>query len=208
MEFIDSYRNATYNYFRWRTEAEFVQKVSLALAFAGLTGLAAQARLYLPFTPVPVTGQVFAVLFSAIALGRFWGGFSQVLYVAIGAMWVPWFAPKEGAPIFSKGGFEVITGATGGYIIGFVLAAFLIGWLVDSYIAARRVRYLVPIFLAGVAIIYACGALWLAHVLGVGMERAIALGVLPFVAVDIMKAVLAAVLASAVLPKERFGTEN
>lgn len=207
MEIVNGYKHARYNFFKWRYEAEFVYMVGLALVFAGVTGLAAQARLYLPFTPVPITGQVFAVLLCAIALGRFWGGFSQVLYVAIGVMWIPWFAPKEGMPAFSKGGMEVIVGATGGYIIGFVLAAFFIGWAVDSYVKARKVRYLMPIFLAGIAMIYVCGALWLAHVLGVGMEKAVALGVLPFIAVDILKACTASVLATTLLPKERYGRE-
>ncbi len=207
MEIVSGYRNVRYNFFKWRYEAELVHKVGLALAFAGLTGLAAQARFYLPFTPVPITGQVFAVLLSAIALGRFWGGFSQVLYVAIGALWIPWFAPKEGMSAFSSGGIQVVTGATGGYIIGFVLSAFFIGWVLDAYVKARRVRYLIPLFLSGIAMIYTCGALWMAYGIGMGLEKALALGVLPFIGVDILKAVAASVLATGLLPKRAYGSE-
>jgi biotin transport system substrate-specific component len=208
MEFVNDYRNARYNFFKWRYEAELVHKVSLALGFAVITGLAAQMRFYLPFTPVPITGQVFAVMLSAIALGRFWGGMSQVLYVAIGAMWIPWFAPSEGAGMFSSGIAEVMAKGTIGYIAGFVLVAFLIGWVVDSYVKVRQVRYLIPLFLAGTAIIYACGAGWLAYNFGWSLEKAIALGVLPYISVDILKAVAASFMATSILPKRSYGQET
>ncbi|MBS1263455.1 MAG: hypothetical protein MAG715_00637 [Methanonatronarchaeales archaeon] len=207
-EVVESYRRARRDFYSWRYEAELVHKVGLAVGFAALTGLAAQVRLYLPFTPVPVTGQVFAVLLSAVVLGGTWGGLSQVVYTAVGAAWIPWFAPGEGEAIFSSGGLEVIFGATGGYIVGFVLAAFLIGWIVDSSVEARRARFLVPTFLLGVAVIYACGALWLAYGVGLGLERAFLLGVLPFIGVDVAKALGVSAVATALLPKERYGAER
>lgn len=205
--FVDRYRNARHDFHRWRYEAEFVHKVALALGLAAFTGLAAQLRLYLPFTPVPVTGQVFAVLLSAVVLGKVWGGLSQVLYTAIGAMWIPWFAPGDGQGAFSSGGFEVIFGATGGYIVGFIVAAFVIGWIVDSYVAARRIRMLLPAFLLGTAIIYVFGWLWLANVTGMSMGVAFEKGVLPFVGVDVVKAAAASALYTGLLPKRSIGAE-
>lgn len=201
---IDSYRNTRLNFYRWRCETAFVYKLALALAFAAFTGISAQLRLYLPFTPVPVTGQVFAVLLSAVVLGRWYGGLSQVIYTAIGLMWIPWFAPKTGATAFSSGGWSHIYGATGGYIVGFIVAAFVVGWLTDNYVEARKIRALMPIFLLGIGIIYAFGAAWLAYGIGLGIKKAIVLGVLPFIAVDIAKAVSSSFIATAVLPKEKF----
>lgn len=204
---IDSYRHARYSFYKWRCESSFVYKMALALAFAGFTGISAQLRIYLPFTPVPITGQVFAVLLSAVVLGRFYGGLSQVVYTAIGVMWIPWFAPKTGAAAFSSGGWTVIFGATGGYIIGFIVAAFAVGWLTDSYAKARRIQALIPIFLLGIGIVYAFGAVWLSYVLNIGMQKAVVLGVVPFIAGDVAKAVATSFIATAILPKERYCRE-
>ncbi len=201
---IDSYRHARYSFYKWRCESSFVYKMALAFAFAGFTGISAQLRIYLPFTPVPITGQVFAVLLSAVVLGRFYGGLSQVVYTAIGVMWIPWFAPKTGAAAFSSGGWTVIFGATGGYIIGFIVAAFVVGWLTDSYAKARRIQALMPIFLLGIGIVYAFGAVWLSYVLNIGMQKAVVLGVVPFIAGDVAKAVATSFIATAILPKERY----
>lgn len=205
---IERYRNARYSYHRWRFEAELVHKLALALTFAAITGLAAQMRLYLPFTPVPVTGQVFAVLISAVALGRFWAGLSQALYAGIGALWIPWFAPKEGAPIFSSGGLEVVFGSTGGYILGFVLAALVLGWVLDGWVQARRPRYLLPAFLLAIALIYGPGVLWLSYAADIGLGKAVALGAVPFLPGDLAKAVVASGFAAVLLPKRGFGPEK
>jgi biotin transport system substrate-specific component len=201
---IDSYKNARLNFYRWRCDTVFVYKIALALSFAALTGVSAQLRIYLPFTPIPLTGQVFAVLLSAVVLGRWYGGLSQVIYTAIGLMWIPWFAPKAGESAFSSGGWSIVFGATGGYIIGFIVAAFVVGWLTDNYVEARKIKALMPIFLLGIGIIYTFGALWLGHVIGVSLREAIVLGVLPFIALDIVKAISSSFIASAVLPKEKF----
>jgi len=128
--YIDKYKQIRYNLFKWRYELDVAHKVVSALGFACLTGLLAQVRFYLPWTPIPITGQSFAVLLSAIILGR-WGGISQVMYAGIGAAGVPWFAGW-------KGGIGVITGPTGGYIIGFIIAAFFLGYFVDKYIQSRN----------------------------------------------------------------------
>ena len=115
-----------YNVFRWRYELSIPKKLAMALGMAVLTGLLAQARIQLPWSPVPITGQTFAVLLAGVLLGRRWGGISLAAYVGIGAAGVPWFAPQAGMPIFSAGGIGILTGATGGYLIGFILAALFI----------------------------------------------------------------------------------
>src|SRR3972149_4985549 len=88
--------------------------LSLSFAFAAFTGVCAQVRFYLPFTPVPVTGQVFAVLLCGVLLGPAFGAFSQLLYIALGVAGGPWFVL---GPV----------GPTGGYIVGFVLAPAIVG---------------------------------------------------------------------------------
>src|SRR4030042_122397 len=114
--YADRYRYWRYNAFRWRYELSVAQKIALALGMACLTGLTAQVRFYLPFTPVPLTGQVFAVLLSAVLLGKWYGGLSQGFYAGIGACGVPWFAGWAG-------GVRFLSCGHGGYIIGFILAA-------------------------------------------------------------------------------------
>ena len=103
------YESAKYDFFKWRFESKIVNKLALAVVFACLTGIFAQLRFYLPYTPVPVTGQVFAVLLSGVILGKWYGGISQGLYAALGAAGVPWFNG-------GKAGLEILTGVTGGYI--------------------------------------------------------------------------------------------
>ena len=128
--YIDKYKNVRYNFFKWRYELEFVHKILLSLCFACLTGLFAQIRLFTPWTPVPITGQVFAVILAGVILGR-WGGISQIMYVGLGITGIPWFAGFNSGILY-------LTGPTGGYIIGFIIAAFFIGFIVDRYIQSRK----------------------------------------------------------------------
>src|ERR671925_1026047 len=94
----------------------------LVLGGAGFVALAAQVSIDLPFTPVPITGQTFAVLLVGAGLGALLGLASLGLYLFVGAL---------GAPVYADGthGWDVITGPTGGYLVGFVLAGGLIGLL-------------------------------------------------------------------------------
>ena len=180
--------------YQWRCELPVAARVVLACSMAMATGLLAQVRVPLPFTPVPVTGQVLAVLLAGTLLGRFYAGMSQAIYVAVGAAGVPWFTGMQG-------GLGALGGVTGGYLVGFVVAAEMIGYVNDRYVAARRFWPQLGVMLAAVALIYACGALQLALVLRVGAARALALGVAPFVAADAGKAVVAAALSSVLLPR-------
>ena len=206
METVTRYRQLRYNFFKWKYESSFAYKLTLALFFAGLTGIGAQVKIYLPFTPVPITGQVFIVLLTGVLLGRY-AGLSQGLYVGLGAMGMPWFAPKAGMPIFSNGGLSILTGVTGGYLIGFVVAAGVIGWFVDTFVRVRTFSFQFCLLLFGVAVIYTMGALQLSFFLGTGFQDTLVKGVLPFIPGDIIKALGVLALAVALLPKESYNGE-
>jgi len=178
-----------------RREAPALVKLMLAFGMAALTGVAAQVRVPLPFTPVPVTGQVFAVLLAGILLGRAYGGLSQVIYVALGAAGVPWGTGLSG-------GLAWLAGPTGGYLAGFVAAAALIGWVTDRSAAARRFGPQLALMACGVALIYLLGAGHLAVTMGLGWRRALMAGVLPFIGVDALKVVAAALAGTMLLPKQ------
>lgn len=207
MQHVTRWQGLVSSFFRWRTGASYEHKVALVLIAACLTGLCAQIRFYTPWSPVPITMQVFAVLLSGVVLGRWLGGLSQTVYLVLGAIGVPWFAPRAGAGAFTNGGVGVLLGATGGYLFGFVMASFVIGHCVNSYTNSRRFAPQACIMLLGVGIIYLFGwvhlFLWMR---ACGMDAtpldALALGVLPFIALDALKAILASGLSTAILPND------
>lgn len=160
-----------------------VRSAGAVVAAALLTALAAQVSFHLPWTPVPVTGQTFAVLLSGAALGAGRGALSQGLYVALGAVGLPFYA--DGA-----GGWTAATGATAGYLVGFVVAAAVVGRLAESG-EDRRPLTALAAMVFGSAIIYGLGATWLAHDLGVSAAEAVELGVSPFLIGDAAKMALA-----------------
>ncbi|NIR40908.1 MAG: biotin transporter BioY [Actinobacteria bacterium] len=172
-----------------------VRDVVAVVGFALLTAGAAQISIGLGFTPVPLTGQTFAVLLAGGTLGAGRGAASQGLYVVMGAVGLPFYADGEG-------GWEAATGATAGYLVGFVVAAYFVGWLAERG-QDRQLATSVSAFIAGSVIIYTLGAGWLAYDLdipltaGVGEPSAIAYGVAPFIVGDIIKALLAGSLLPA-----------
>jgi biotin transport system substrate-specific component len=151
-----------------------------------LTAAAAQITFHLPWTPVPITGQTFAVLLTGTALGMRWGAASQALYVVLGAVGLPFYAD-------GSGGWEVATGATAGYLVGFVLAAAVLGRLAEQH-QDRTFLTSLPAMLTGTAIIYLCGATWLAHNLDISAANAVELGVAPFLIGDAVKLIAAGLL--------------
>jgi biotin transport system substrate-specific component len=160
--------------------------ILLVIAAAALTALAAQWRIVLPFTPVPITGSTFAVLLTGAALGMRLGAAGQVLYIGLGIAGVPVFTD-------SSSGIEVIQGPTGGYIIGFVFAAGLIGWMAERR-QDRTFPTMFTAFILGSAVIYLFGVIGLMTSTGMGLSEAIAAGVVPFVFGDIIKATAAGIL--------------
>ena len=172
-----------------------VRDVVAIVGFALFTALAAQVTIPLGFTPVPITGQTFAVLLAGGVLGANRGALSMGLYVALGAIGLPFYA--EGA-----GGWTAATGATAGYLVGFVVAAFVVGKMAEHG-QDRKLSTSIPAFIAGTLIIYGIGAGWLAYDLGLpltgaaGEASAISLGVAPFLVGDVLKALLAGALLPA-----------
>jgi biotin transport system substrate-specific component len=177
-----------------------VRDAVLVVGFALLTAAAAQISIPLGFTPVPLTGQTFAVLLAGGALGMTRGGLSQLLYVALGAIGLPFYADGDG-------GWSAATGSTAGYLVGFVIAAMVVGWMAERG-QDRKVATAIPAFVAGSVIIYTIGAAWLAHSIDVPVTAgftdegllapsAVAFGVAPFLVGDLIKAVLAGLLLPA-----------
>lgn len=199
---LDRYKDVRYNLFKWRYEASLVYKIVLAVAMASLTGIAAQVRIPLPWTPVPISAQTFAVLLSGVLLGGWYGGLSQFFYIGAGIAGVPWFSG-------GGSGIAHILGPTGGYIVGFILAAFFVGYFIDRFIRARG--FLTIFFLmlfANFVLIHLPGLFQLSVVTGVkNIYKLLSMGTLPFILGDVAKILAAAALAKGITPKQAYNGE-
>jgi biotin transport system substrate-specific component len=158
----------------------------LVLGGAGFVALAAQVSFALPFTPVPITGQTFAVVLVGASFGALLGLASLGLYLFVGAL---------GAPVYADGshGWAILTGPTGGYLVGFLLAAGLTGWLAQRR-WDRRFSSAVAAMLSGNVLIYCVGLPWLAVDQGLGFENTLEAGLYPFVVGDLLKLYVAGAL--------------
>lgn len=161
-----------------------IRDAILVVAYAGLVGLLAQLVIPLPFTPVPITGQTFGVLLGGMALGTRRALAGMVLYVVAGLVFVPWFA--GGAH-----GFAVLAAPTFGYLIGFVIAAAVLGRLAESGFD-RKPQLTLLAMVIGTVIIYFFGVTWLWNSLHLTFGTAVKFGMLPFLIGDAIKALLAA----------------
>ncbi len=200
---LERYRVARDNAWQRSRELGWLKKLSLSLVMACLVGLLAQARILLPWTPVPITGQTFAVLLGAVLLGQWWGGVSVAIYICLGIAGVPWFNGWTG-------GLATIAGPTGGYIIGFVLAALFLGYFVDKYIKARSFWNLLGLMLfADFVLVFGPGLLQLHLWLGlsgkgtIGLYQLLTMGLLPFIPGDVVKVVAATGAAWALSSKKQ-----
>jgi biotin transport system substrate-specific component len=171
-------------------------RVASVVFMAALTAAAAQISIPLPFTAVPFTFQPMVVLLGALALGPRLAFASQVLYLAAGFAGLPVFAPS---PLLPPGALRLV-GPTGGYLMAYPFASLVTGWLAERGFA-RRYATSVLAMLAGLAVIYAGGVLWLAFFArtiagnaAVGLSQALAGGVAPFVLADLGKLLLAAAI--------------
>lgn len=161
--------------------------VALGVLF---TALLAQVAVPVPGSPVPITGQTLALVLTAAALGPVRGVAVQVVYILAALVGLPFYSE-------ASGGFDVVFGATGGYILGFIPAAFLIG-LAAKHGADRNPLKSVPLFVAGQAIVFAVGVPWLAVSAGMTASQALDAGFYPFILGGLVKAaVAAAVLGTA-----------
>jgi biotin transport system substrate-specific component len=156
----------------------------IALVAVGALFVAACAQVYIPTQPVPFTGQTFGVLLVGGALGFRRGLLALLLYIAIGAIGIPVFAQ-------GKAGVAIVQGATGGYLIGFVVAAAIVGRLAELGWDRKIVGSLTAMAI-GTAVIYAIGVPWLKFVLNLPWETAIAEGMTKFLIWDAAKLAVAA----------------
>ena len=160
----------------------------LSLIILGSLLIAAFAQINIPLNPVPITGQTFAVLLVGMVLGSRRGALALVTYLAEGAAGLPVFAEM-------RSGVATLLGPTGGYLFGFVAAAWLVGWLAERGFDRSLMKTLAAMAL-GNAVIYLFGVLWLSRFVGsfAGEQGALALGMYPFLIGDTIKALLAALL--------------
>lgn len=162
-----------------------------ASLFAALAAVGAYIQIPIPFSPVPVTLQVFFVLLAGSMLKSKWGGLSMIVYTLLGI---------AGLPVFAGGssGMGVLLGPTGGYITGFILAAYVIGKLSEKAEKADKSGLFINALnmSVGVLILYACGFIQLMFIADIEPGTALALGVIPFLPGEIIKTGVAAYIAS------------
>jgi biotin transport system substrate-specific component len=165
----------------WLRERTLAERL-LVLGVANLLLIAcAQVRIPLPFTPVPITGQTLGVLLAGALLGSRYGTAVVAAYVVQGLIGLPVFAGW-------KGGVAALLGPTGGYILGFIPAAFVVGWLFERGWHGK-LTLTIAAFAVGNATIYAFGLPWLAFF--VGWHQVLQMGLLPFLPGDLLKLMVA-----------------
>jgi biotin transport system substrate-specific component len=156
----------------------------LIVTGVALTSIAAQVTI--PSWPIPITGQTVAVLLVGMALGALRGALAMLLYVVCGA---------AGLPVFSDGhsGMGSITGQTGGYIIGFIGAAALVGWIAQRGLDRTFLRSLLSAA-AGTAVIYLIGIPALAYARSLSVQESLEMGFYPLIGAGVVKMVLVAIV--------------
>lgn len=199
---IDSYYSTRKNVFERIQDASVATKLLMAFMMACFTGLMSQIIIPLPWTPVPITAQTFAVLCSGLLLGKRYGCLSQILYIVLGIAFIPWFGGMTG-------GLDIVLGSTGGFFLGFVIASYFIGAITEKYAKARNfTRMAIVIGIANFALIYIPGlaglALWsyLTQGTSLGIVDLLMMGLIPFIAGDIVKILGAASVSKVFLPKD------
>lgn len=160
------------------------QMVLIALMTA-VTCVLGPLSIPLPFSPVPISLTNFAIFLAIFVLGMKSGTISFIIYLLLGAV---------GVPVFSsfRGGFQVLAGSTGGYLIGFIFLALIMGFALDHFD-----RKLVPTIIGmiiGMAVCYAFGTVWLAKLLSLSFKEGLMMGVIPYLPGDAAKIIIAAIV--------------
>ena len=204
MQALTSQTSGTlFQVFATRTAADraaLPAQAASVLFFAALTAAAAQFSVHLPFTQVPITFQPIVVLLSGLVLGARLGAYSQCLYLAAGIAGLPVFAISATLPP----GILRLIGPTGGYLMVYPVAALVVGHCAERGFDRRWITSIIAM-LAGLAVIYLGGTLWLAFFarLGgasaaTGLATAVATGIAPFAIADVLKVAVAAGVAPGV----------
>ena len=163
------------------------------LVFASLMAalMTAGAYISIPVGPVPIVLQNMFVFLAGLLLGSRWGLASVGVYLLAGACGLPVFAG-------GMGGIGRIVGPTGGYLIGYLPAVFIVGYISEK--GKNRIAWDVVGMLAGTIVLYACGVTWLKTLTGMPWPKTLAVGMLPFLIGDVLKIVAAAAIAKAIRP--------
>lgn len=199
---INKLHDMQYSWYNWRNNASTLTMVILSFVFASFTGLMAQVSIAVPWSPVLITFQTFAVLIAGTLLGGKYGSFSMILYTVLGIMGMPWFTNMNH-------GLSFIFAASGGYIIGFIIAAAFIGYVFDHYVNARKpLQTVILMLIANFICIYVPGLIGLYNTMLVKTGSALSIpellfmGVVPFIVGDLIKIALASGISTSLLPKE------
>lgn len=199
---MENYYGARKNAFERIQDASTATKLLMSFMMACITGIMAQIIIPLPWTPVPITAQTFAVLCSGLFLGRKYGCLSQIIYIVLGVAFIPWFGGMTG-------GLDIFLGSTCGFFIGFVIASYFIGLITERYASARSfTKMALVIGAANFALIYIPGlaglALWYSLTQGatLGIADLLMMGLVPFIVGDIVKILGAASVSKVFLPKD------
>ena len=199
---INKLHEMQYSWYNWRNNASTITMVLLSFIFACFTGLMAQVSVAIPWSPILVTFQTFAVLVTGVFLGGKYGGFSMILYALLGILGMPWFTGMNH-------GLAFIFQASGGYIIGFIFAAFFIGYVFDHYVNARKpVQTVIIMLIANFVCIYIPGLLGLYNAMYIktgallSLPELLFMGLIPFIVGDLFKIALASGISTSILPKE------
>ena len=215
---MTNYYDTRKNVFERIQNSNTSTKILMSLIMACITGIMAQIIIPLPWTPVPITAQTFAVLCSGLLLGRKYGCLSQILYILLGIAFVPWFGGMTG-------GLEVVLGSTGGFFIGFIITSYFIGAISEKYAKSRSfTKMAVTVGFANFILMYIPGLIGLdmseqlyknANPNGaqgfdpnnftqgatLGIYDLLMMGFVPFIIGDIVKILGVASVSKAFLPK-------
>jgi biotin transport system substrate-specific component len=174
--------------------------ITVSVVFAVLTAIGAWISIPLPITPVPFTMQVLFVLLSGAVLGGRLGALAQIIYLLLGLVGLPVFAGGASGP-------SVLVGPTGGYLFGYVFAAYLTGRITESKRSPRLV-WMIFATLSGLFLIYAFGEIGLWMWLKISFPALLMFGVIPFLPLDVIKAIMAAYIASRRQVKQLIQKQN
>jgi len=163
-----------------------IRQMTLVSLFAALTAVG--AFISIPLYPIPLSLQSLFTLLAAMILGSVMGALSQIIYVLLGVIGLPVFAGF-------KAGIGILFGPTGGFLLGFIISAYIIGKIVELK-KEKNIFYYFLVGIIGTIILYIIGITQLSLVTGIGIEKAITVGMLPFLPGDILKIIAASFIAS------------
>lgn len=178
------------NTLAWHGDSSILMKLVMSLVGAAFIGLAAQVKIPLPWTPVPITGQTFAVLLAGVLWGAQGGALTTTVYLLLGGIGIPWFAG-------AAGGAAVFAGPTVGYLVGFIPAAYCTGLLYHRFAWAKKLPGLLLVMVCTYfPFVHGIGMIWLGCITGIhDLTKLLAIGALPFVSGDLVKIAAAAAVA-------------